>query len=713
MNLVFASGCAGLIFAIIQVSDLKKFRDMSKNRLIRFFGLLVLLVPIGFGAVWGAFHSRPDYYWLKRITKDGESYLLGKHYLKHNAMLTCLNTANGEYKSVRLPRQSEILRGYNGFDGHEFWNLESDRETQNPLCVVSVPELSIIAKSMIVGARDPMQVCVVGSHIVRIQSDSVTVESTENRIVTDSMPLGFSVGGLLYQIVGTENVLVYESSTTSGRVCNFVLLEIDSGKINQIAGWKALDHRVMDRNSPQTIVSLLADGAAIETIDAIDGKVYSSKSLPDDFGLRLPIFSMEGDFDLNWIHFFKVSDDLKGILHDVERHRLLCKRHFSQNDRELLVLDLQTGLILFHFQLPEKSYRVEDMQIIGDQLFLASRDGRVFFYDLSSGTLLRTIDPFRFVHWINCICGIAFLGWCVLWCKFSKGTKFHALVDVVVVTLPLLAYVIMVYTHDLAQGRSDLTIVSVGIMLGLSVLASIWYVIARPRWSMGVLPAILCVLLSLALHSFTVGKAGIFAPMVIWAIVCTNMAASCFVLLLRSRSIQFCFGSRSIQFFCIDPVLHGAGQMTTEQKRKVFPLRDLFLWTACFGIFFAMLKNDLCIVWMDWSILVIAIPLGFFIAIIGTIALFLAMYCTDLIANRVARLSCAFVVPCALFADPAGRTVLPMSTVAVFEDFWFPYYLLPVWLTVYLGLYAFRLRGWRIRLISEAAEIAFARDETA
>ncbi len=697
---------------------------MPKNRFIHFFGLLVLLVPITFGAVWGAFHSRPNFLWLKIFTKDGNRYVLGKHYLKHDSVLTCVNVATEECRSVRIPRPTRTYRHEIGFDGQTLWHTEGNSEQEQQLYLVSVPDLTIISKSAIEDANNPLEVCAVDSYIVRIQSDSVTVQSTENRIMTDTKTLGFSVDGLLRQIEGTQNVLVYESAKTFGVACDFVLLKIDAGKISQIARWQALDHRVMDQKSSRFIASLLPDGTTIETISALDGKVCFSNPIPDDVGLRLPLNTLKNGLTLNWNQWYhwdgggmnlltgdtmEVPKGFQCIWHDVNQKRLLCIRPFISEENELTVLDSQTKGLLFRFYLPVPYYHADDFQIDGDLLFLASRDGRVFFYDLSSGTLLRTIDPFRLVHWINCICGIAFLVWCVLWSKFSKGTHFHGLIDIFVYTLPVMAYVIMVFTHVRVQGPSEPTIVSVGIMLGLSVLASIWCAIRRPRWSMGVLPAILCVLVSLAFHSFTVGNAGVYAPMFIWAVVCTTIAASCFVLLLRSSSIKF---------YCIDSASQGTekmtpGQMTTGQKRSVFPLRDLFLWTACFGIFFAMLKNDLCIVWLDWSTLVIAIPLGFFIAVIGTLARYLAMYCTDLIANRVARLSCALAVLSVFFADPAGRMVLPIHTLAVFENFWFPFYMMPVWLTVYLGLYAFRLRGWRIRLIPVASETASAGNELA
>ena len=203
---------------------------MAKNSFIRLICMLVLFVPIGLGAAWGVFHSRPDFYWLKRFTKNGESYLLGKHYLKNNPVLTCLNTDTEEFKSICLPRRREIERGYSysGFDGHDFWNIESDLLGQNPLCVVSVPDLSIIAKSTFEESTfddwlDPQEVCVVGSYLVRIQADFISVESINTQIQTDSMRLRFAVSGLLYQIVGTQNVLVYERIKGNRNACDFTL----------------------------------------------------------------------------------------------------------------------------------------------------------------------------------------------------------------------------------------------------------------------------------------------------------------------------------------------------------------------------------------------------------------------------------------------------------------------------------------------------------
>jgi hypothetical protein len=93
---------------------------------------------------------------------------------------------------------------------------------------------------------------------------------------------------------------------------------------------------------------------------------------------------------------------------------------------------------------------------------------------------------------------------------------------------------------------------------------------------------------------------------------------------------------------------------------------------------------------------VIALPLGFFFAFLAAAAAYFALCCNDVIAVRVAQLSCAITMLCVIFADPAAERWLPRNVVALAENLSFIPFLIPVWLTVYLGLYAFRLRGWRM-----------------
>ena len=135
---------------------------MHKNNFIRLFLMLSLLVPIGLVTVWGASHARPNLAWLKICINNRNTYVLGKHYLKQDSMLTCLNATTGEYKSLRLPGQSEFYPLSIGFDGEELWTLEGSRQGQHQIWVVSVPGLSIKVKSTIEDASTDGGICVVG-----------------------------------------------------------------------------------------------------------------------------------------------------------------------------------------------------------------------------------------------------------------------------------------------------------------------------------------------------------------------------------------------------------------------------------------------------------------------------------------------------------------------------------------------------------------------
>ncbi len=672
---------------------------MLRNKLIHLLFLLAMLVPIGFVAAWGIQYPRPNLVWLRICEKDGTAYALGMQYLKQDSMLTCLNATNGKYASVRLPRSAASYSCSAGFDGCELWISDRDSLGNHEICVLRIPDLSITGKTAIEGDRINIDNCVSVHSVVQILADVVTVQAVGTRVQSDSKKLAFVGDGTLHQIMGTRNVLASERQGTNGAIRDFELLSVDDGKLASISRWKALDCKVNDLHSPKTITSLLPDGLTVQTIDATDGNVLCSVSLPDDFGLRLPLSLLEGQWSTNWNQWNSggmnvitgaISKTPKGyqvIWHDVERQRFYCKKQFGVDGQELTVVDQHTGDGLFRLQLPDPYYLPDAIEIRGDQLLIATRDSRIAFYNVETGVLLRTTDPFRMMHWVNCICCIVFMAWCVLWSRLSIEMHFKGWIDSMAYTLPILCYVFL-RLQDQTGDRFTLPaicIVSFGVSMGMAMLASIWWAIRKVRWSFGALPPIVCTLFGLGFHSLTIGGTGIYTPYIIEAVVLTSLATSGIIVFLQLGSFRFC------QEFGVDE----RSRVSNEGRANTIPLRDLFLWTTAFGIFFAMIKGGLCIVALDVSLLLVAVPLGLFLAFVATVALWLAMYCNARVASRVARLSCCIAILCVLFADPAGRSLLVPNVASIPANKSFVY-LTPVWLTVYMGLYAYRLRGWRV-----------------
>jgi outer membrane protein assembly factor BamB len=672
---------------------------MNKNGILRLLLMLALLIPIGLIASWGAGHSRPNHAWQKLYAKNENVYVLGKHFLRRDSMLTCLDANTGKFNSIRFPRHNEPYPLSIGFDGSEFWTMDRDRQGLHQLNVVSVPDLLITDNSTFEDATNEMGMYVAGAYIVQLKSDVVTVEELGSRTKTDSMTLGFAGEATLQQIYGTQNFLAVEKRNWTGVMRDFALLGVRDGKILQMARWKALDCQVNDEHSLKYITCLLPDGTTIETLDANDGTVYCSKPLPDDLGLRLPLVSLESQLTTNWIHWnsggmnvltgatFKTPENTKVIWHDVKRQRLFCREAFGIGDKKINVLDEQTGIELFRFELPVRYFQAE-IQFKDDQLLVATRDGRLYFHDVGTGTLVRSVDPFRSVHWINCICGLAFLGWCVLWSRLSTKMHTQGWVDLLAYAMPILGYVWM-RLHDQTAEPFSLPvacIVSFGVCLGLTLLASVWFAIGGVRWSLGALPLALSILFGIGFHSLVEG--GYEKPYEIEAFVLASLTPTGFLMLLKWNSVRFCPVSADCEEF--------GAQGAIEPRGNRFPLRDLFLWTAVFGILFAMQKGNLCIIGMDLSVLFIAIPIGIVLTIIAMIALWLANFCSERIASRVARATCVIALTCLLFSDPAGVMLFSPISRSMLEYGSILFILMPIWCTVYFGLYAYRLRGWRI-----------------
>ncbi|MEQ1828095.1 MAG: hypothetical protein ABL921_19195 [Pirellula sp.] len=677
---------------------------MLSNKLIRLLFLLALLVPMGGVAAWGVRHARPNLVWLRICQKDGNVYALGKQNLKQDSMLTCLNATTGEFTSVRLPRHRDSYSYSTGFDGDQLWTAERDSRGYHQIFAVSVPDLSITGKSTIEDERGEVDVCVVEHSVVQILSDVVTVQAIGTRVQSDSRKLALGADATLQQINGTRNVLASEKKGITGAILDFELLSVSDGKLTTLGRWQALDCNVNDLHSQKTITSLLSDGLTVETIDATVGNVICSISVPDNFGLRLPLSSLEGSWFSNWNQWnsggmnvitealSKAPKHFRAIWHDVERQRFYCVKEFDHNEQELTVVDQHTGYELFRLDLQDYNYRADAIEMCGDELLIATRNSRIAFYDVATGVHLRTIDPFRMVHWVNCICFIAFMAWCVLWSRLSIGVHSKGWIDSMAYTLPIFGYVFM-RLQDQAGDRfaqPAICIVSFGVSVGLAMLASIWWALGKARWSFGALPPIVCTLFGLGFHSLTLGRTGIYTPYVIESVVLTSLAAAGFIAFLKFGPFRFCQEAR-------EPAdLSEISPESNEGRANMIPLRDLFLWTTVFGVFFAMLKGGLCIVALDVSLLLVACPLGLFLAFVASFALCLALYCSARVARRVARLSCGIAILCVLFADPAGRSLFPPAVVSVLTNGSFVMYLMPVWLTVFMGLYAYRLRGWRI-----------------
>ncbi len=614
-------------------------------------------------------------------------------------MLTCLDANTGTFNAIRFPRNKEPYPWSVGFDGNEFWTMDRDHQGLHQLNVVSVPDLLITGNATFEDATDELGIYVAGSCIVQLKSDVVTVEELTSRKKTDSMTLGFAGEGALQQIYGTQNFLAIEKPIGTGPIRDFALLGIRDGKILQIARWKAFDCQVDDEHTPKYVISLLPDGTTIETLDAIDGTVYCSKPRPDDLGLRLPLVLLDSQLTTNWIQWnsggmnvltgttVKTPENTKVIWHDVKRQRLFCRESFSVGEKKCTVHDEQTGRELFRFELPVGYFQAE-IQVKDDQLLVVTWDGRLYFYDVGSGTLVRSVDPFRSVHWVNCICGLVFLAWCVLWSRLSTKMHTQGWVDSLAYAMPILSYVMM-RLHDQTGGPFSLPwicIVSFGVCLGLTLLASVWFAIGGARRSLGALPLALSILLGIGFHSFVDG--GYQKPYEIEAFVLASLAPTGFLMLLKWNGFRFCPVSADCKEL--------GAQVAIEPRGNRFPLRDLFLWTAVFGILFAMQKGNLCIIGIDPSMLLIAIPIGLVLAIIAMIALWLANFCSELIASRVALASCGMALTCVLFSDPAGVMLFSPILRSMLEYGSILFFVMPIWCTVYIGLYAYRLRGWRI-----------------
>ena len=62
-------------------------------------------------------------------------------------------------------------------------------------------------------------------------------------------------------------------------------------------------------------------------------------------------------------------------------------------------------------------------------LALATFNKRVHLYDLETGNLVRTIDPFKLGFRLNCAAAIMFGLWCIMWLRLAASVHPYGWID--------------------------------------------------------------------------------------------------------------------------------------------------------------------------------------------------------------------------------------------------------------------------------------------
>ncbi len=324
----------------------------------------------------------------------------------------------------------------------------------------------------------------------------------------------------------------------------------------------------------------------------------------------------------------------------------------------------------------------------GERVLIATADQQVVQVDAKTGKILKVIDPYWFIPYLEWPPAIAFFAWACVWLKFSASVHRHAWIDCALLTGLSVGYV---FIRSRLTGFADDVVrpiyqLSEGIFASWLIMSSLWLVLGRTRISLRVLPQIAFVgvicLITLACIGFDNPR--------VWELVIATILL-CLWLIVACLPLRF-LGYR---FSLLE--LQTAKVLKSSLAKGAIPLRDLFMLTTVLAGVMAVAKIA---------------PPGLRVALLMVVSLFVLVFSVTLTGIAAARVSLsqrAFVwrlLSLVVFA------LIGMSLPVLWEaanqgwkailspDIVFLYWELRLHASTAIAtaacLYAFRLRGWRL-----------------
>ncbi len=359
----------------------------------------------------------------------------------------------------------------------------------------------------------------------------------------------------------------------------------DNAVIHHVATWPAMPLAAAGFASPGfsggAIATINSSANQIEIRSIADGSLVRSQTLPADFDpVNMPWRASEDllmylDKTTLKIFNWQTGESLPSIQdsdqHWRQRGSLIVVR--SQQGYHRRVIDVQTGETIGSFRAREGLNYFDRQRAIVSS---ADRGWTITEFDLATGKVSRSWQPYAyvcpsFVAWL-----IAFFVWSVLWVAASFRRGIFASTDVILiggVAFSLLVLRVVIAGDTLDASRPGYQYAQGVAMAGASVLL-LWLVFGRTRITLRLLPLIgFCGLTTGILvavfrhqpsHSWY-ALASTFLPIAVLSV---------WLIMLRVLKWRI--------------VVANAQQQTLEQMR--YPLRDLFLITLLTSAGFAALS---------------------------------------------------------------------------------------------------------------------------
>ena len=680
---------------------------IHKTGLLKLVLMLLLLMPLGYLAACALHHIRPS---------SGGHLFLSKHGKDHlacewiNNKYARFGTIDIEFESTSSPRTS--------FSSKTTW-LDRPISWQNPIrwtkdllglgiedgigwIAFRTGDTSVAIHQFYLINNEPAQtnsidfgesissdsrMMLVDGKLIRGPHEQLELWDVSKGLLLDSIATPVGPKSYVYGVQGTTNILVID------RVSNFAgLYGSDNESLRLIQEWKALQTESFQRNDKTFEASLLPDGATIEVRSAIDGSVVSSFSVPIDSRLPLPLTLFElvescGCFRWRSLGIYTdaitgqtlpIPDLFEPLIRDTEGSRLVSIRKETTSGRivakECVVVNETTGKQLMRFSI-DLNEQISAACILkkSGHLALATYLNRVHLYDLETGSLVRTIDPFQWGSSLNGATATLFGLWCIFWILSSAKVHPYGWIDSSVCIGLFIAYATC--RSFAAMSDPNGFFEGLGVLLGSIQLTSIWLCLGRNRLFLRSAPFILTIGLAAGLVTYWHEESNSTAAMVA-GIMPLTIGTILVLTILRWSGVKF-ENVLSQSLGRTDSVL---------QKESSINLRDLFVFTLVSAIVAAIVRWIPVSYWygilfdrrLVWTFLSVVSIFAACLAAVVVVSLWTSFSRKNIFVRWL-----PWLVALLLFQR---------ITMGLLEPFFSG-----AFATLLLGLHAYRLRGWRFR----------------
>lgn len=680
----------------------------------RFLLMLGLVISIALAAIWAARNARETFY-SAYISGNGQAALFlnlradGKF---QDAQVASINLVNEQ--SYKIPDLINVLNM--GIDGNQFWILREVETGQYQLCMRTLPALELTYVREFASLPEDL-----------IVMDGVAFYTKSNSLLSQLESLDLVSGQLVDQIdlklrppiraarlPGSTNVLVFETRRAfqvlnSDAMLENCLIRHVQGKLSEAARWFAnnVDFAESNEDTSSCIVSHTLSGAMLEVRDPVDGKVKCSFEIPQmTYGtMAQNVFRPSFEIGPSYITYSDRSIDAYSkktlpvpagstIVHrDPQRSRMLVSPARSDT---IIAIDELSGVESARWNIASNAIGRRVVRD-GRQFAVATRDMRVHFFDITTGKLSKSVDAFRWMIWVDWLVASLFTLWSIDWLKLSSQTHAHARIDIGLCSSLVVAWVAM-RAHHVGRvedvGRPIYQIAE-GVFASWLILASVWLILGKQRWSLRILPPMLLYGISVGIVTAVMGYqnprrlasvgSGIWELIIGSGQVILCVAVACWIVRFygyRFRRIDQ-LGAEN------DKEIHG--------NVRTVPMLDLLLLMTVLATIFAIARWTPPISTIKLRTVLELFALACGIAVVGMVALWSALSERWFLVRWTVLIVVIGMMTLLAFCGPNVASGWSAFSKPNWQFIgWMFRFSLATGASTLFSFYAYRLRGWRL-----------------